>query len=104
MYHYTESGLQNVWLRNGYREVRIKSLAYIQNPSIPEKKTGSTPSKIIQARIEMRDSRSSGQDISDNFVVTITFEYAQLELNEEERLLNPLGFTVTQYQIQREIA
>lgn len=22
MYHYTESGLQNVWLRNGYRETR----------------------------------------------------------------------------------
>jgi putative transcriptional regulator len=22
MYHYTESGLQNVWLRNGYRRVR----------------------------------------------------------------------------------
>jgi type IV secretion system protein VirB8 len=58
----------------------------------------------MQARIELRDTRENGQEVVENFVVTVSFEYAQLELNEEERLINPLGFTVTQYQIQREIA
>lgn len=88
----------------GMRSVRIKSLAYIQNPPIPNAKAETTPAKIIQARIELRDTRDNGQDIIEHFVVTVTFEYAQLELNEQERLINPLGFTVTQYQIQREVA
>lgn len=87
----------------GMRGVRIKSIAYIQNPPIPNSRDATTPTKIIQARVELRDTRASGQDVSENFVITISFEYAKLQLNEEERLLNPLGFTVTQYQIQREI-
>lgn len=89
---------------DGMRTVRIKSVAYIQNPPIPNSNAKATPEKIMQARIELRDTRENGQDVIDNFVVTVTFQYANIELNEEERLINPLGFTVTQYQVQREIA
>lgn len=89
---------------DGIRTVRIKSVAYIQNPTIPNDNAKATPEKIIQARIELRDTRENGQDVIDNFVITVTFQYANIELNEEERLINPLGFTVTQYQVQREIA
>ncbi len=88
----------------GMRTVRVKSLAYIQNPPMPNNNAETTPEKIIQARVELRDTRPNGQDVVDHFVITITFQYAQLQLNEEERLINPLGFTVTSYQIQREIA
>jgi type IV secretion system protein VirB8 len=88
----------------GIRSIRIKSVAYIQNPPIPNDKSQKTPEKIIQARVEFRDTRQNGQDVIDNFVITVTFQYANLELNEEERLINPLGFSVTQYQVQREIA
>ena len=89
---------------DGIRTVTVKSVAYIQNPSIPTTKAKTTPEKIIQARIQLRDTRENGQDVIDNFIITITFQYAQIELNEAERLINPLGFTVTQYQVQREIA
>jgi type IV secretion system protein VirB8 len=89
---------------DGMRTVRIRSVAYIQNPPIPDGPLEVTPPKIMQARIELRDTRDDGQEVIENFVVTVTFEYAQLQLNEEERLINPLGFTVTSYQIQREIA
>jgi type IV secretion system protein VirB8 len=88
----------------GMRLIRIKSVAYIQNPPIPNNKAPATPEKIIQARVEFRDTRPNGQDVIDNFVITVTFQYANIELNEEERLINPLGFSVTQYQVQREIA
>lgn len=89
---------------DGMRTVRIKSVAYIQNTKPSNNSAKSTPEKIMQARIELRDTRQNGQSIIDNFVVTVTFQYANVELNEEERLINPLGFTVTRYQIQREIA
>lgn len=89
---------------DGLRTVRIKSVAYIQNPSVPNNSDKTTPEKIIQARVELRDTRENGQEVVDNFVITVTFQYAQIELNEEERLINPLGFTVTHYQVQREIA
>lgn len=88
----------------GMRQATIRSLAYISNPPIPNNNAQTTPSKIIQARVELRDSRENGQEVIENYVITIAFEYAQLQLNEAERLINPLGFTVTQYQIQREIA
>lgn len=88
----------------GQRQVRIRSLAYIQNPPPPYGKAETSPAKIMQARIQLRDVGAGGADITENYIVTITFEYTKLQLNEEERLINPLGFTVTHYQIQQEIA
>lgn len=87
----------------GQRQLRIRSLAYIQNPPPAYGKEETTPAKIMQARIQLRDIGASGNDVVENYIVTITFEYTQLQLSEEERLINPLGFTVTQYQIQQEI-
>lgn len=87
----------------GQRQLRIRSLAYIQNPPPAYGSEETTPAKIMQARIQLRDIGASGNDVVENYIVTITFEYTQLQLSEEERLINPLGFTVTQYQIQQEI-
>ena len=89
---------------SGLRDVRIRSISYIQNPPLPngraEKKT---PTKIMQARITTVDMTANSADVVQQWVVTINFEYASLNLNEEEQLLNPLGYTVTSYHIQREI-
>lgn len=89
---------------NGQRDVRIRSISYIQNPPLPGgRKEERTPTKIMQARITTVDMMPNAADVVQQWVVTINFEYASLNLNVEEQLLNPLGYTVTSYQIQREI-
>jgi type IV secretion system protein VirB8 len=87
----------------GTRDVKIRSIAYIKNPPIPNEKTEETPEKIIQARITTTDMMPNSAIVVQQWVVTINFEYASLDLNEENQLLNPLGYYVTSYQIQREI-
>lgn len=77
----------------GRRDIKIRSMAYITaGPSGPK-------SKIIQARFSTSESLPNAPDRVDNWVATITFEYADLPLNQEEQWLNPLGYTVTSYQI-----
>ncbi len=88
----------------GQREIRIQSMAYINNPA---KKTGSdaeTPNnqKIIQARITTVESTPNEANREQVWIATITFEYADLSLSEQEQLYNPLGYTVTSYQISLE--
>ena len=87
----------------GQRDIKIRSMSYIQNPTLRGVTDTKTPAKIIQARLTTTDSMPNAADVVQQWVVTITFEYATLNLNEEEQLLNPLGYTVTSYQIQREI-
>lgn len=87
----------------GIRDVKINSMSYVQNPRLFGQKEEVTPVKIIQARITTTDTVPNAPDVVQQWVVTLNFQYATLELNEEEKLLNPLGFIVTSYQIQREI-
>ena len=86
----------------GRRDIKIRSMAYITNPS-NRGKAEATNSRILQARITTTDSLPNTPDVEQQWVVTITFEYADLAINEAEQLLNPLGYQVISYQIQREI-
>lgn len=87
----------------GQRDIKIISIAYISNPLRRGEKPQPSASKIVQARISTTDILPNQSDSVQNWIVTITFEYADLHLNEADQLLNPLGYTVTSYQIQREI-
>lgn len=87
----------------GQRDLRIKSIAYISNPTRPGERAKPDDAKIMQARITTTDIIPNTADTVIDWVVTITFEYADLHLNEADQLLNPLGYTVTSYQIHREI-
>lgn len=90
-------------LRNfGVRDVRFKSVNYIQNPPLRGNEER-TPTKIMQARFTTTDRMPNNPDAVVHWVATVSFEYAALKLNEEEQLINPIGFTVTTYQIQKEI-
>jgi len=88
----------------GQRDVRIRSMIYIDNPV---KKSGKadapSASKILQARITTSEVMPNAAAMEQMWVVTVTFEYADLNLNEQEQLYNPLGYTVTSYQIQPEV-
>lgn len=87
----------------GTREVRIRSISYIQNPTVSGK-SAVTPKKIAQVRFVVIDTFGGNLLPHEELVATITFEYAELDLNEAERLINPLSFTVTSYQVQRELS
>lgn len=87
----------------GQREVKIRSLVYITNPVDKFKKEAAPSGKIMQARITTTERRPNQPDTLSLWVVTLNFEYANLSLNQEEQLLNPLGYTVTSYQIQPEV-
>lgn len=90
----------------GQRDVRIRSMVYINNPTAqnrPAKKGDNAEAKIIQANITTVENSPNTPDKESRWVVTITFEYADLDLNQEEQTLNPLGYTVSSYQIQPEI-
>ncbi len=87
----------------GRRDVKIRSLAYLVNPVNRFQKAETAQSKIIQARITTTDVIPNQPDVTQYWVITITFEYANLALSEAEQWINPLGYQVTSYQIQREV-
>lgn len=87
----------------GRRDVKIKSMIYISNPAMRNRAAVSENSKIIQARITTTDVMPNQADIEQQWLVTVTFEYANLAITEQEQWFNPLGYQVTSYQIQREI-
>ena len=98
-----ETSLAGVLGTTGMRTVRFRSISYIQNPPVPRASTEPTPAKIAQVRIVTTDAKPNATDVEQYWVVTMTFQYANLNLNEAEQLVNPLGFSVSSYQIQREL-
>lgn len=85
----------------GQRDVKIRSMVYLTGSG--DAGRSDSRSKIIQARITTTESTPNSSPKSTLWVVTVTFEYANLDLTEEEQWLNPLGYMVTSYQIQKEI-
>jgi len=102
-YSSSPTSLASVLGATGQRDIKINSMSYVQNPRAFGKKEEVTPVKIMQARISTIDTIPNAPDVVQQWIVTVNFQYASLDLNEEEQLLNPLGFTVVSYQIQREI-
>lgn len=98
-----EGSLANRLGPTGRRDIKIRSLVYITNPVNRGQKAQSANTKIIQARITTSDTFSNSTDIETQWIVTVTFEYANLALNDQEQWINPLGYQVTSYQVQREI-
>jgi type IV secretion system protein VirB8 len=88
----------------GQRDIRFTSISYISNPPLPGGEEEKTPPKIMQARIVATDTiPGMTEDVISRYIVTVTFEYRNLEMSAEDMLLNPLGFQVLNYQIQQEI-
>lgn len=87
----------------GIRSVSIASISYIVNPAASGDERDVTPERIMQVRLALTDSKPNSADVTTRWVATVGFVYANAELNESEQLLNPLGFIVTSYQIQREL-
>lgn len=83
----------------GQRMVKFKNISFIDRD--PDKML---VEKVAQARVLLTDiSRRFPAPIEYHSIVTITFQYSNLNLNEEERFINPIGFLVTNYTLEREV-
>lgn len=61
--------------------------------------------KTATARINLtnKNKNSMAQNTSTQ-VITLSYEYQVAQVNEENRILNPLGFKVTNYRVDEEIS
>ena len=73
----------------GIRTVKFKSIIYL-NP------------QLVQARL-LIEERNDSSVVQYNKIALISFEYIKLNLNNEERYINPLGFRVTDYRLDEDI-
>ncbi|NDJ28068.1 conjugal transfer protein TraJ [Campylobacter sp. MIT 12-8780] len=77
-------------------QVEVQILSIVLNES--------NGAKTATARINLKtiNKNSKAESIATK-VITLSYEYQTAQVNEENRLLNPLGFKVTNYRIDEEI-
>lgn len=89
----------NLLQGGGQRSVTFKSINFVKRND-----KDVYGEKVALVRLTLTDvSRRQTTPVEYHGVVTVTFKYSNLNLNEQERYLNPLGFLVTNYEISREV-
>lgn len=74
----------------------------VENPTITH--LSDPKRKVAQVRFNVRErSRQNAQGDIYNKIATIEYDYFKLELNRDERLINPLGFQVLSYRVDDEV-
>jgi type IV secretion system protein VirB8 len=76
---------------SGLRTVKFQSIIYLPTPRLVQ----------VHALIEEKIGGSLTQY---HKIITLGFEYIKLQLNPEDRYINPLGFRVTNYRVDEETA
>jgi len=78
---------------NAIRTIDIKSISII-----PSKEN------MVQIRVRKRQIKTQNGAVEweKHFIITLTYKYLDVDFTENERLTNPLGFTVTSYRIDRD--
>ncbi|MGL9732926.1 MAG: virB8 family protein [Wolbachia sp.] len=56
----------------------------------------------FQVRFTVEFTRKDGSSIRKNKIVIMSYKYASLEMNDQQRYVNPLGFQVTSYRVDDE--
>ncbi|OWZ25056.1 VirB8 family type IV secretion system protein [Wolbachia endosymbiont of Wuchereria bancrofti] len=56
----------------------------------------------FQVRFTVEFTREDGSSIRKNKIVIMSYRYAPLEMNDQQRYVNPLGFQVTSYRVDDE--
>lgn len=72
----------------GYRKVNLKSLVFLKDNQ-------------AQARVAFESQGQLGPVVTDK-VVYVDFTFENKKMTDEDRLINPLGFTVVSYRIEDE--
>ena len=76
--------------REARRAVRIKSIVFLNE-------------RTAQIRFTATVQRSSSLPSSSDWIATVAFKFGPVPSLEAERLINPLGFSVTHYRIDQEV-
>ncbi|MBY0354686.1 MAG: type IV secretion system protein [Rickettsiales bacterium] len=81
---------------------QIGGVLNVENPTITH--LSDPKRKVAQVRFNSRE-RSKNNPRGDlyNKIATIEYDYFKLELNRDQRLINPLGFQVLSYRVDDEV-
>jgi type IV secretion system protein VirB8 len=74
----------------GVRTVKFKSITYL-NP------------QLVQARLLIEEKSDNAGYTQQHKIALVGFEYIKLNLTNEERYINPLGFRVTDYRLDEDV-
>jgi type IV secretion system protein VirB8 len=87
----------NIYADHTNRDVGLISFSILS-------KNETSGESIVQARIRVKEIRSNSRPSAYYAVVTLSCYFEEnLQLNEKERLINPLGFIVSSYKSDQEI-
>jgi len=78
----------NTYGRDGKIEIKVSSISFIDEG-------------VASIRFE-REDRNKGQTTDSRWIATISYTYQDPPLDESERLINPLGFQVSDYRVDAE--
>ncbi|NSM56223.1 type IV secretion system protein [Wolbachia endosymbiont of Atemnus politus] len=56
----------------------------------------------VQVRFTVESIRKNGSSIKKNKIVIMSYRYAPLKMDDQQRYINPLGFQVTSYRVDDE--
>ncbi len=75
----------------GTRQVKFKSTTVLEP-------------QVVQIRV-MIEEKKDGMGVSAQYhrIITLRFEYSKISLSPEERMINPLGFRVTEYRVDEDV-
>lgn len=100
---YAGNNPQNPFVMYGReRAIRVKILSITP---LGAESNGSFRGASVRIQRSLLDKRSGASSYLDNQLVTMRFEYKQnLALSEQDRILNPLAFQVTEYRVDNDYA
>lgn len=96
---------RQIYTGDNARDVKLGNSTQVEVQIISIVLGESNGSKTATARINLKtiNRNSQGQMIATK-VITLSYDYQVGQVNEENRLLNPLGFKVSNYRVDEEIA
>ena len=89
------------WIRISNQDSPINLYANIISSSIKIKSIQHISTDAVQIRFSL-NFREKNNSISKDKIAFISFGYHNLEMNQDERYVNPLGFQVTSYRVDNE--
>lgn len=90
---------------NVYGTTRAIRVQILSITPLGTQSNGSFRGASVRIQRTVLDKRTGASSYLDNQIITLQFNYnAALALNEQERILNPLAFQVTEYRADRDYA
>lgn len=103
--------MANVDVAAGYKRIYTSDpkTGYVQRDLVLGKER-TRQIAIVSVQVDPKTSAAtvrfqtmtSGDPAPENWIATITYQYSKAKMSDDARLLNPLGFVVTSYRVERE--